>query len=74
MPQGRYSINLNAYNSVEYHKAMGLHCCDWGNSLSDDAVTWCHEDEDNLLWCGNSEYSSVVNFCPDCGFKSREKN
>lgn len=67
----RYSIMLHSQNYEKYHKDNALHCCDFGESMGDDAVTWCHEDEDHVLWCGNGEYTAIVNFCPECGFKSR---
>ena len=69
MIEPKYSIKLIASNYVQYHKEKGLHCCDWDNNCF-SAVEWCHEDEDHILWTGNSEYRSVVNFCPHCGFKS----
>lgn len=69
----KYSINLNAYNYVDYHKDKGLHCCDWGDNFF-GAINWCHEDENHNLWCGNGEYISLINFCPNDGFESKNKN
>lgn len=36
-----------------------------------DAVNYCTEDDEGVLHVGNGEYSSVVNYCPFCGFKSK---
>ena len=53
---------------------MKLHGCipldakagPWGS-----AITTCWEHEDGTLWVSNDEYSSTVNFCPYCGYKSK---
>lgn len=73
MSSGRYSIQLNASNYEQYHKDNNLHCCNDQHEGWSGAVSWCHEDEDFALWCGNSEYSSMIKFCPFCGFASKYK-
>lgn len=57
-------------------RAKGLHCC-----LSNDdqigygdAFNYCIEEEDGRLLVENSEYGNYVNFCPMCGYESKNKN
>ena len=52
-----------------------LHKCE-GDTQHDGygpAVEMCHEDEDGILWVGNGEYGSRVNYCPYCGYESRNQ-
>lgn len=65
-----YKQLLDGYNYEKYHQDNKLHCCDSMDNLH-GAVSYCHEDDNNVLWCGNSEYASAVNFCPFCGVKSK---
>ena len=37
------------------------------------AVDYCFEGEDGFLYASNGEYVNVVNFCPFCGFESKQK-
>ncbi len=34
------------------------------------AITHCFEDTEGNLWVSNDEYSSIVNFCPYCGYEA----
>jgi hypothetical protein len=43
----------------------------WNSGGYGPAITTCWEDENNALWVGNGEYSSQVNYCPNCRFESR---
>lgn len=38
------------------------------------AVTTCHEDEKGFLWIGNSKHKNTVNFCPQCGYESKQQD
>ena len=37
------------------------------------AIENCYADDYDRLWAGNGEYSSMVRFCPFCGFKGSYK-
>lgn len=37
------------------------------------AVDHCFEEENGELWISNEEYASRVNYCPYCGYESRNK-
>lgn len=47
-------------NDLEYYSAYGT------------AVESCNADDYGRLWVGNGEYSSMVKYCPFCGFKGEE--
>lgn len=58
-----------------YYNENGLHRCgfelpsySYGPAIDD-----CFEDEKGFLFVTNGEYSSVVNFCPFCGYESKNK-
>jgi hypothetical protein len=38
-----------------------------------EAINSCSEDKDDKLWIDNGEYSSQVNYCPYCGYKSKKQ-
>lgn len=43
----------------------------WGKCGA--AVEDCLEHEDGTLWVDNGEYASRVNYCPFCGYSTKEK-
>lgn len=51
------------------------HCCliFTDSCLYGCAITECWEADDGTLWADNGEYGSRVNYCPICGYESKNK-
>lgn len=49
-----------------------LHKCDPDTAWHEcgPAINYCEQTEDGFLLAGNSEYETMVNYCPFCGYKA----
>lgn len=54
---------------------MNKHHCEMPKNseiyMCGPAIDYCIEYDDDLLFAGNGEYESQVNFCPICGYKAK---